>query len=217
MDSIIEVAKRLVIAREACQLLKHHVANGLGVHASTIMRWENGHRRPKEPDLAALASIYQVEPEWLLNGAMEDAPARTLERREKAKAVILKMREGKTEDPARQHRRTHAIPSGGEPRRQIGIHRYPVTEETLLLDGISERVRQILLAQTRLPILPEVPLEIIRGIRDGIVVPSSWLVFKLARHLNVYEYWLLRGEPSKDQAAHDQTEGQDVESSPAGN
>ena len=205
MEDLNGVSKRLVIAREACRMVKYQVAKGLGVHPSTIMRWEEGHRRPKQADIEGLASIYQVEPDWLLSGALEDAPTWTPEHQSKAEAVLRKMQEDHAEVTSRAFRRSYAIPVGSDPRHQIGFS-VPVTEETRLLDGISDRVRQILLAQNRLPVIPEVSFEVLRGIRDGVVVPSSWLVFKLARHLDVYEYWLLKGEPSKDQSCRDETE-----------
>lgn len=200
MDSLINVGKRLVMAREACQLNKFQVAKGLGVHASTIMRWENGDRRPKQADLEVLAHIYQIEPKWFLNGAPEDSPDGTLERQERAKATLLKMQEALAAEASRSLRESHALRVDRAARHETGLYSIPVTEETRLLDAISERVRQILLAQHRLPVIREVPQEVILAVRNGIVVPSSWLVFELARHLNVYPYWLLRGEPSKEQS-----------------
>jgi transcriptional regulator with XRE-family HTH domain len=201
MESLTGVGERLAIARAACRLNKFQVAKALGVHASTVTRWENGERHPRRADLETLASIYQVAADWLLEGSREDAPEAAQERQMRARAALEIVRSAVANVGAPALRRRPLVVEFSDPRHQIGEYSIPETEESRLLESISGRVRQILLAQHRLPVIKEVPQEVIRGIRDGFVVPTPWLIYELAKNLNVYADWLLRGEPSGDQSS----------------
>lgn len=199
MDSLIKVGERLTAARAACQLSKAEVGKALGVHASTLMRWEQGDRRPKQADLQALASIYQVEADWLLEGPSEPAPERTLQRKEQAKLAIQRMLATLPNPSTLEGRNWHSIQAGLIEKRIRRTQALKATEEANLLSEITNRIRPIMLAQHRLPSIPGVHTAVILAIRDGLVVPSPDLISVLARHLHVYPDWLLRGETSKDQ------------------
>lgn len=204
MKSLTGVGERLVIAREACLLNKFQVSKALGVHASTVTRWETGERHPRRADLETLASIYQVTTGWLQGGTREDAPEASQERHMRAQTALEIVRSAVAKAGAPAIRRRPLVVELPDPRHQIGEYSFPETEESRLLEAISGRVRQILLAQHRLPVMKEVSQEVIRGIRDGFVIPTPWLIYELARHLNVYADWLLRGESSDGQS--DQSE-----------
>lgn len=68
MEKIIfeEVGKRLKLAREKNKITLEEAGNKVGVHKSTILRWENGEtEKIKLPMLETLANYYNVNPVWL--------------------------------------------------------------------------------------------------------------------------------------------------------
>lgn len=69
MDKIIfeKVGQRLKQARELRHITLEEAGNKVGVHKSTVLRWENGEtEKIKLPILEALASYYDVNPVWLM-------------------------------------------------------------------------------------------------------------------------------------------------------
>lgn len=69
MDKIIfeKVGHRLKQARELRHITLEEAGNKVGVHKSTVFRWENGEtEKIKLPILEALASYYSVNPVWLM-------------------------------------------------------------------------------------------------------------------------------------------------------
>jgi len=200
MDTFLEVGRKLRLAREACTLSKLEVAKALGMHASTLMRWEDGDRLPKQADLSALASIYQVEADWLLEGSPDEAPERSLDRRDRAKAILHRLQETDPGAATLCGQNIHKIRARQLERRIDRRKSLAESEEAILLAEITSRIRPIMLAQHRLPIIQGVSKDVVLAIRDGAVIPSLELICELAMHLNVYSGWLLRGEESKEQS-----------------
>ncbi len=69
MDKIIyeKVGERLKIARERSGKTLEVAGNKVGVHKSTVLRWENGEtEKIKVPILDTLAQFYNVNPAWLM-------------------------------------------------------------------------------------------------------------------------------------------------------
>ena len=69
MEKIIyeRVGARLKQARELRHLTLKEVGKNIGVYAGSVLRWENGEtEKIKLPILEALASYYNVNPEWLM-------------------------------------------------------------------------------------------------------------------------------------------------------
>ena len=69
MEKIIyeKVGQRLKQARELKQITLEEAGNKIGVHKSTILRWENGETEKfKISMLEALANLYDVNPAWLM-------------------------------------------------------------------------------------------------------------------------------------------------------
>lgn len=69
MDKIIfeKVGQRLKQARELRHITLEEAGKKVGVHKSTVLRWENGEtEKIKLPILEALASYYDVNPVWLM-------------------------------------------------------------------------------------------------------------------------------------------------------
>lgn len=69
MDKIIfeKVGQRLKQARESKHITLEEAGKKVGVHKSTVLRWENGEtEKIKLPILEALASYYDVNPVWLM-------------------------------------------------------------------------------------------------------------------------------------------------------
>ncbi len=58
----------LARARERARYSQDHVGAALGVSRAMVSYWEGGTRRPNDRQLAALARLYRVEPEHLLDG-----------------------------------------------------------------------------------------------------------------------------------------------------
>lgn len=61
------VSERLIYARKAKDLTLEEVGNKIGVHKSSILRWENGKAKNiRLPILEELARVYEVSPVWLM-------------------------------------------------------------------------------------------------------------------------------------------------------
>ena len=61
--------------RVRCQMTQEFVAETLGVSRQSVSKWENGSSDPNTSNLIALAKLYKVSPEELLEcatGASED-------------------------------------------------------------------------------------------------------------------------------------------------
>lgn len=69
MEKIIfeEVGNRLKQAREENHITLEEAGSRVGVHKSTVLRWENGEtEKIKLPIIKALADYYRVNPVWLM-------------------------------------------------------------------------------------------------------------------------------------------------------
>lgn len=69
MEKIIfeKVGARLKQARESSHLTLEEAGNRVGVHKSTVLRWENGDtEKIKLPIIESLATFYNVNPVWLM-------------------------------------------------------------------------------------------------------------------------------------------------------
>lgn len=67
--------------RVRCQMTQEFVAETLGVSRQSVSKWENGSSDPNTSNLIALAKLYKVSPEALLQcvePAPEEAPQGTL-------------------------------------------------------------------------------------------------------------------------------------------
>lgn len=62
--------------RVRCQMTQEFVAETLGVSRQSVSKWENGSSDPNTSNLIALAKLYKVSPEALLQCA-EPAPEET--------------------------------------------------------------------------------------------------------------------------------------------
>lgn len=62
-----KVGQRLKFARESKHITLEEAGNIVGVHKSTILRWENGNTEKfKVPILEVLANLYGVNPAWIM-------------------------------------------------------------------------------------------------------------------------------------------------------
>lgn len=62
-----KVGERLKLARESKSITLEFAGNLVGVHKSTVLRWENGEtEKIKIPTIDALAKLYNVNPTWLM-------------------------------------------------------------------------------------------------------------------------------------------------------
>lgn len=69
MEKIIfeKVGARLKQARESSHITLEEAGNRVGVHKSTVLRWENGDtEKIKLPIIESLATFYNVNPVWLM-------------------------------------------------------------------------------------------------------------------------------------------------------
>ena len=69
MEKIIfeKVGARLKQARESRHITLEEAGNRVGVHKSTVLRWENGEtEKIKFPIIESLAAFYNVDPVWLM-------------------------------------------------------------------------------------------------------------------------------------------------------
>jgi len=67
-DVRIAIGERLREAREKSGLKQNMVAKHLGIHNSTLAKYESGTREADNETLIKLAELYQVNVEWLLKG-----------------------------------------------------------------------------------------------------------------------------------------------------
>ncbi|MFD7521402.1 helix-turn-helix domain-containing protein [Paenibacillus chitinolyticus] len=66
------LGKRLKQAREKNNLKQKDVANELGIHNSTLNKYESGTREPDGETLNKLAALYEENVGWLLTGERHD-------------------------------------------------------------------------------------------------------------------------------------------------
>lgn len=66
-----EIGDRLKRARETRNLKQNRVALSLGIHNSTLAKYESGDREPDNETLNKLANMYEVSPNWILTGKNE--------------------------------------------------------------------------------------------------------------------------------------------------
>lgn len=182
--------------REICSLSKLEVAKALGMHASTLLRWENGERLPKPADLAALAAIYQVEVDWLQGRVEGDLPQPSLDRRDRAKAIMYRMRALEPDAPTlgKSNENWYLLRAKRFDRDIKRRRALSETPEAMVLHDFMARLRPVMLAQHYLPTIPGISKEVILAIRCGLVVPSTDLLAELAKGMGVNARWLLCGE-----------------------
>lgn len=71
-----KIGQRLKSARESKQITLEDAGKKIGVHKSTVLRWENGEtEKIKLPILETLADYYEVNIQWLLG---HDAPIKDI-------------------------------------------------------------------------------------------------------------------------------------------
>lgn len=63
-----EIGHRMRRAREDKRLTQKEVADRIGIHNSTIGKYELGEREPDFETVMKLAKVYEVSPVWLLTG-----------------------------------------------------------------------------------------------------------------------------------------------------
>jgi transcriptional regulator with XRE-family HTH domain len=63
-----EIGERLKSVRERRGLKQNKVALHLGVHNSTLAKYESGEREPDNETLMKLAEYYEVNTDWILSG-----------------------------------------------------------------------------------------------------------------------------------------------------
>ena len=68
-----ELAARIVTAREVLGLDTEQLAQRIGATAATVHGWETGKSQPRTNRLVTLAGILGVSPSWLLSG-LGDGP-----------------------------------------------------------------------------------------------------------------------------------------------
>jgi transcriptional regulator with XRE-family HTH domain len=59
---------RITMAMEFADMMPSDLADALGVHRNSVSAWINGRGKPKPPTLIAIASVTDVDLEWLLSG-----------------------------------------------------------------------------------------------------------------------------------------------------
>ena len=64
----IEIANRLVNLRKSNNLSQEALAAKLGISRQAVSKWENGISDPSTANLVALAKLYGISPEELLEG-----------------------------------------------------------------------------------------------------------------------------------------------------
>jgi transcriptional regulator with XRE-family HTH domain len=70
------LGKRLIYARELCELTTAQLARRAGVQSKTMSQWETGKSEPRANRIMNLAGVLNVSPAWLLSGHGE-APEET--------------------------------------------------------------------------------------------------------------------------------------------
>ena len=61
-----EIGKRIKKAREECKMTQEFVAEAIGVSRQAVSKWENGTSDPSTSNLIAIAKVFQISPEELL-------------------------------------------------------------------------------------------------------------------------------------------------------
>jgi transcriptional regulator with XRE-family HTH domain len=59
---------RITMAMEFAEMGPSDLAEALGVHRNSVSAWINGRGKPKPPTLIAIASVTDVDLEWLVSG-----------------------------------------------------------------------------------------------------------------------------------------------------
>jgi len=67
-----EVGERLKRERERKGLKQNRVSKILGIHNSTLAKYESGEREPDNETLNKLAELYEVSVDWLLGRTQQD-------------------------------------------------------------------------------------------------------------------------------------------------
>jgi phage repressor protein C with HTH and peptisase S24 domain len=68
---------RLIQARTKIGISQGELAKKLGIHLTTLSKYENGHRIPDVEILCQLSNICQVDPAWLLTGQQPESAPKT--------------------------------------------------------------------------------------------------------------------------------------------
>ena len=63
-----DIGKRLKFARERKGLKQNRIAKTLGVHNSTLSKYESGERELDNETLVKLSELYEVSPQWIITG-----------------------------------------------------------------------------------------------------------------------------------------------------
>lgn len=86
-SQLTECAKRLKECREENHYTLEEIGNKIGVHKSTILRWENGETgKIKNPILKELAELYNVNIVWLMG---YDVPKKTINSNKKIETIKI--------------------------------------------------------------------------------------------------------------------------------
>lgn len=67
-----DIGERLKSTREKRDIKQNRVAKIIGVHNSTLNKYESGEREPDNETLLKLSSLYDVSVEWILTGENRD-------------------------------------------------------------------------------------------------------------------------------------------------
>ena len=86
-NQLTECAKRLKDCREENNYTLEEIGNKIGVHKSTILRWENGETgKIKNPVLKELAELYNVNIVWLMG---YDVPKKVITPNKKIETIKI--------------------------------------------------------------------------------------------------------------------------------
>lgn len=86
-NQLTECAKRLKECREENHYTLEEIGNKIGVHKSTILRWENGETgKIKNPILKELAELYNVNIVWLMG---YDVPKKAINSTNKIETIKI--------------------------------------------------------------------------------------------------------------------------------
>lgn len=69
-----EIGERLKKARERAGYKQNAIANWLGIHNSTLAKYESGDREVDNKTLLSLCEKYDITTEWLMTGSVESNP-----------------------------------------------------------------------------------------------------------------------------------------------
>jgi len=87
-DSKKILGERLKIAREKKGLKQNRVAQSLGIHNSTLAKYESGDREVDIDTLKKLAELYDVTVDWLSGRTNDPSPSDKKEKPEERKDTI---------------------------------------------------------------------------------------------------------------------------------